>query len=83
MNPINPTNGGVYTPTEFDIPFQTAQGNGFRGPAQGLTITESVPSVGTEGLGAIPEGDPVRDDDLGKAMRLAFNLPPPEMPKFV
>ena len=42
--------------------------------ADGITSCEPVANV--------PDAELTRDDDLGKRVGLAFNLPPPAMPDF-
>lgn len=83
MGPINLRTGGVNQPilSDVSLPEQLgkAQG-GFDEPK--VIYTEEPSSIETEGLGAIPEEEPVRDDALGLSMREAFNLPPPTMPRF-
>ena len=53
------------------------------GAAAPLTITEAVASPEDVEAAAIPESALSRDDDLGKLMDKAFNLPPPPMPTFL
>ena len=53
------------------------------GAAAPLTITEAVASREDVEAAAIPESALSRDDDLGKLMNKAFNLPPPPMPTFL
>lgn len=36
----------------------------------------------SEPVSAVPDSAIARDDDLGKLMQAAFNLPPPPMPAF-
>lgn len=38
---------------------------------------------GSEPIANVPDAELTRDDDLGKLMKAAFNLPPPPMPAFV
>jgi hypothetical protein len=47
-----------------------------------FTITEAVASPEDISAAAIPESELSRDDDLGKLVSAAFNLPPPPMPDF-
>jgi hypothetical protein len=53
------------------------------GAAAPLTITEAMASPEDVEAAAIPESALSRDDDLGKLMDKAFNLPPPPMPTFL
>ena len=53
------------------------------GAAAPLTITEAVALPEDVEAAAIPESALSRDDDLGKLMNKAFNLPPPPMPTFL
>ena len=53
------------------------------GAAAPLTITEAMASPEDVEAAAIPESVLSRDDDLGKLMDKAFNLPPPPMPTFL
>ena len=49
------------------------------------TLSSSIQSAGlpsAEPVGEVPEGVLSRDDELGKLMSAAFNLPPPPMPSF-
>jgi hypothetical protein len=48
-----------------------------------LTITQSAASPEEISAAAIPDEALLRDDDLGKAINAAFNLPPPPMPYMV
>jgi len=48
-----------------------------------LTITEAAASPEDVEAAVIPESALSRDDDLGKLMDKAFNLPPPPMPNFL
>jgi len=48
-----------------------------------FTITEAVASPEDVEAAAIPESALSRDDDLGKLVTTAFNLPPPPMPNFL
>lgn len=48
-----------------------------------LTITRATPSAEEIAAAAIPDSVLTRDDDLGKLIDAAFNLPPPRMPEFV
>ena len=47
-----------------------------------FTITEGVASPEDISAAAIPEAELSRDDDLGRLVTAAFNLPPPPMPDF-
>jgi hypothetical protein len=51
-----------------------------RGPS--LVVTDSLPGVAVEDL-EYGNDNPVRDDDLGKLVKSAFDLKPPEVPNFV
>ena len=51
-----------------------------RGPS--LVVTDSLSDVAVEEL-EYGNGNPVRDDDLGKLVKSAFDLKPPEVPDFV
>lgn len=53
---------------------------GIYGPS--LVVTDSLPDVAVEEL-EYGNGNPVRDDDLGKLVKSAFDLKPPEVPDFV
>ena len=53
------------------------------GAAAPLTITEAVASPEDVEAATIPESALSRDDDLGKLVSAAFNLPPPPMPNFL
>ncbi len=53
------------------------------GAAAPLTIPEAMASPEDVEAAAIPESALSRDDDLGKLMDKAFNLPPPPMPTFL
>lgn len=53
---------------------------GIYGPS--LVVTDSLPGVAVEEL-EYGNGNPVRDDDLGKLVKSAFDLKPPEVPDFV
>ncbi len=49
------------------------------------TRSSNVQSVGrasAEPVGEVPDAALSRDDDLGKLVNAAFNLPPPPMPSF-
>ena len=47
-----------------------------------LVVTDAVPGVAVEDL-EYGNDKPVRDDDLGKMVKSAFDLKPPEVPNFV
>ncbi len=47
-----------------------------------LVVTDAVPGVAVEEL-EYGNDNPVRDDDLGKLVKSAFDLKPPEVPNFV
>ena len=53
---------------------------GIYGPS--LVVTDSLPGVAVEEL-EYGNGNPVRDDDLGKMVKSAFDLTPPDVPNFV
>lgn len=53
---------------------------GIHGPS--LIVTDSLPSVAVEML-EHDDYNLVRDDDLGKMVKSAFDLTPPEVPNFV
>ena len=53
---------------------------GIYGPS--LVVTDSLPGVAVEEL-EYGNVNPVRDDDLGKLVKSAFDLKPPEVPDFV
>ena len=48
-----------------------------------FTITNSVASPEDISAATIPDEALLRDDDLGKLVNAAFDLPPPPMPAFV
>ena len=50
--------------------------------AAGFTITSSAAAPEDVEAAAIPESALSRDDDLGRLVSAAFNLPPPPMPDF-
>ena len=51
--------------------------------ASNLTIGEGPAGLASaEPVADVPEAALTRDDDLGKLMEKAFNLPPPPMPNF-
>lgn len=54
---------------------------GIYGPS--LVVTESLPEVGDYVAEHLDERNPVRDDNLGKLVKSAFDLLPPEVPNFV
>ena len=49
-----------------------------------VTFTHAQPSsiVSAEPVADVPDAALSRDDELGKLMNAAFNLPPPPMPSF-
>ena len=48
-----------------------------------FTITNAAASPEAVEAATIPESALSRDDDLGKLVSAAFNLPPPPMPNFL
>lgn len=48
-----------------------------------FTITKAAASPEDVEAATIPESALSRDDDLGKLVSAAFNLPPPPMPNFL
>ena len=57
------------------------EAGGIFGPS--LIVTEPLPEVAAYMVGDIDERDPVRDDTLGKMVKSAFDLMPPDVPDFV
>lgn len=57
------------------------EAGGIHGPS--LVVTEPLPEVAAYMVGDIDERDPVRDDTLGKMVKSAFDLMPPDVPDFV
>ena len=53
---------------------------GIYGPS--LVVTDSLPGVAVDEL-EFGNDNPVRDDDLGKMVKSAFDLTPPDVPNFV
>ena len=55
-----------------------------RGTHDKVTFTRTQPSniASSEPVANVPDAALDRDDELGKLMSAAFNLPPPPMPSF-
>ena len=55
-----------------------------RGTLDKVTFTRTQPSniASSEPVANVPDAALDRDDELGKLMSAAFNLPPPPMPSF-
>lgn len=51
-----------------------------RGPS--LVVTDALSGVAIDGI-EYEACDPVRDDDMGKLVKSAFDLKPPDVPNFV
>jgi len=88
MNINTNINANIGTTGEFNV--SSAREAGAVTAAQGtngieksaFSITEGRASADEIAAAAIPESALSRDDDLGKIVSAAFNLPPPPMPAF-
>lgn len=62
------------------IKVEQLKAGGLHGPS--LVVTDSLPSAAIE-MFEHEDYNLVRDDDLGKMVKSAFDLMPPEVPNFV
>ena len=83
MNPIDITNLGGNMPIQFgSVDFGGVQ-DGVVPEKDILSVSEAPQPLAFDGIAGVPDAALTRDDDLGRRVSAAFNLPAPPAPQFV